>query len=153
MMLGPIHFFAAMIALVSGGLVAMRLKGTMFHRWTGRVYLASMAIMLGTALMIYRLFDGFGPFHWLALVSIALIIAGAVPVYRRRPKKYWIIPHATWMTASYIGLWAAAVAETTTRTLDLDFGFTVIVSSAAVIVGGAIAMRLLLPKAFARFGL
>ncbi len=152
-MLGTIHFSAAVAALISGGLVAARLKGTTFHRWTGRVYLASMAMMLGTALMIYRLFDGFGPFHWLAVFSIALIMAGAIPVYRRRPKKFWIIPHATWMTASYIGLWAAAVAETTTRSMDFAFGPTVIISSMAVIVGGAIAMRLLLPKALARFGL
>lgn len=152
-MLGSIHFWAATTALVSGGLVAARLKGTAFHRWTGRVYLASMTIMLGTALMIYRLFNGFGPFHWLALMSIALVLAGAIPVYRRKPRKYWIVGHAQWMTVSYVALWAAAVAETTTRTLDFDFGPTVVVSSLAVIVGGSVAMRLLLPRALARFGL
>jgi len=78
-------------------------------------------------------------------------------VLARRPKKYWIEAHATWMAWSYVGLSAALVAESLTRFVmpalaeSLDHGelwrafWTVVAlaSFATVAVGGwLIRMRL-----------
>ena len=46
-----------------------------------------------TALMIYRLFGTFGPFHVAALVSLATLAAGVVTVVRRRPARTWVEHH------------------------------------------------------------
>lgn len=61
--LGVLHLGAAVGSLVSGGGVIMSRKGTRAHRRLGWTYVASMATLNVTALLIYDLFGGFGPFH------------------------------------------------------------------------------------------
>jgi len=149
--LGQIHLATALLALAAGGWVVLRPKGTTVHRRVGWVYAASMLIMNGTALLIYRLTGYFGPFHVAAIVSLATLIAGIIPAWRRRPVGNWIEHHYYWMAYSYLGLLAATVAETATRVPALRafvggptrrFWVAVVIATVAVcIVGGQLIRR------------
>ncbi len=137
---GLIHIGFALAALGSGLVVVLRPKGTAPHRHVGRIYAASMIGLNGTALMIYRLFGGFGPFHVFALISLVTVAGGLVPVIRRRPRGRWVEHHAYWMTWSYVGLLAAAVSEITTRVPSSPFWWMVFGSTLLVV---AIGQRLI----------
>lgn len=152
-MTGQIHFLAATVALLSGATALVFRKGSPPHRWAGRVYVGSMAVMLATAMLIYRLFDGFGPFHVMALISAVTLFFGVLPLYTRRVGTHWIIRHGMWMSWSYIGLCAAAAAELTTRTMDLDFGATVVLTSLAVVLAGGLILWRTFPGALSRLDL
>lgn len=140
---------SALAALAAGGLVVAAPKATRLHRRAGWTYVAAMGVLNGTALMIYDLFGGFGPFHVAALLSGVTLVGGLVPALRRR--RGWIARHANWMAWSYVGLLAAAASETATRWLHLGFGTTVLVATAAVVVGGALVIRARLPRTLAPF--
>lgn len=130
--LGLFHTLTAVVALASGAAVLLRRKGTRWHRWAGWVYVASMLLLNVSALMIYRLFGGFGPFHVAALVSLATVLAGTVVAVRRRPPGKWIEAHYYWMTFSYMGLVAAAFAEIATRMPSAPFWPAVGVATFAI---------------------
>ena len=68
-----------------------------------------------TALGIFRLTGTVGPFHVAALLSLLTVFAGIVPARRRLPRGAWLDRHYEFMTWSYVGLAAAAVAEVATR--------------------------------------
>ena len=114
---GQLHLATALMALTAGGGMLWRPKGTASHRRIGWLYVASMLTMNGTALLIYRLTGRFGPFHIAALVSLAMLLAGIIPVLWRRPAEGWLERHYFFMSHSYLGLAAAAIAETATRVL------------------------------------
>lgn len=137
--LGLIHISFATSSLLFGGLVVARQKGTFTHKINGRLYVLSMVGLNGTAFLIYDLFGYFGPFHYLALASLTTIVAGMIPVIRKRPKKSWLYQHAYIMSWSYAGLLAAGATEITTRLLNFSFGWTVFVSSTiALAISGLI---------------
>ena len=115
--LGRLHLATALVALVSGGWMLWRPKGTPSHRRIGWLYVASMLTLNGTALLIYRLTGRFGPFHIAALISLSIMLAGIVPVLSRRPAGGWLERHYYFMSHSCLGLGAAAIAETSTRVL------------------------------------
>lgn len=134
--LGGIHVLFGFMALGFGAAVFPATKGSRLHRRLGKAYAASMFALNGTALMIYDLFGGFGPFHWAALASLATLIAGLWPLRSRTPR--WVERHAIFMCWSYVGLMAATAAEVASRVPGWDFGASVIASSIAIIVlGGA----------------
>jgi uncharacterized membrane protein len=139
--LGWIHTAAAIVSLVLGAAVLLRAKGTRNHRRLGWTYLAAMVLLNVTALAIYRLTGSFGPFHIAAVLSLASVTAGVIPAVRRRPAITWVERHYWWMTYSYLGLLAAAVAEVVTRVPGIDFWWTVVIASAAVFVVGAPIIR------------
>lgn len=148
--LGQLHLATALLALAAGAWVVLRPKGTIVHRRVGWVYAVSMLIMNGTALLIYRLTGRFGPFHVAALASLATLIAGIIPAWRRRPVGNWIEHHYYWMAYSYLGLVAAAVAETATRVPSVQafaggptpaFWLTVVIATVAVFIIGARVIR------------
>lgn len=138
--LGLFHTTCALLALASGAAVLMRRKGTRSHRRLGWLYVASMLALNGTALMIYRLFGGFGPFHVAAVASLLTVVAGIVPAYRRKPAN-WVEHHYAYMTWSYVGLWAAAVAEVGTRVPGFRFWWAVMAGTVAVLGIGAVMIR------------
>lgn len=142
--LGFVHLLAAIVALVSGLLVLLRPKGTARHRWLGRGYFVAMITMNGTALLIYELFGRFGPFHWLAVISLVSVLGGFVAARRRAPG--WRHRHAYFMVGSYVGVVAGAVAEVASRVPGWSFGPSVVGSSALVIGIGLLLMWRLLPK-------
>ncbi len=144
--LGQVHLVLALTALVSGaGVVGMR-KGTGVHRLVGFVYALSMFGVLGTALLIYNLTGGFGPFHVLALISLVTIVFGLVHVLLRRPKDGWIEFHAYWMSWSYVGLLAATASETLTRVPATPFWWAVLAASTVVVGVGAIVIYRNVPR-------
>jgi uncharacterized membrane protein YjjB (DUF3815 family) len=108
-----------------------------------------MVVLNGTALMIYELFGGFGPFHWMALASLLVTLVGYLPA-RSKPAG-WMPRHAYFMTGSYVGLVAATVAEVASRVPDWSFGWSVFISSVVVTVVGVCWMRVRIPRILARW--
>ncbi len=157
--LGWTHTIAAATALAAGAAVLLTRKGTRRHRQLGWAYVVSMLLLNGTALMIYRLFGRFGPFHAGAVFSFVTVVAGTAAALgarrargRRDPARRAraIERHYQWMTWSYVGLAAAAVSEIATRVPALRprpgqgmmvFGITVAVATLLVIVVGAQLIR------------
>jgi uncharacterized membrane protein len=124
-LLGQVHFASAIASLALGAAVLlMSPKGTRRHRQVGWTYAVAMLTLNVTALMIYRLFGGFGPFHVAAIVSLAGLVAGIAAALKAKSSRLdrnlvkrarWVERHYHWMTWSYVGLWAAAVSEVATR--------------------------------------
>lgn len=166
--IGWIHTIAALTALVSGAAVLLIRKGTRRHRQLGWVYVVSMLLLNGTALLIYRLFGRFGPFHVGAVFSLVTVVAGtaaAVGARRARARRNAVDRaralerHYQWMTWSYVGLAAAAVSETATRMPALRprpgqgmaFGVTVAVATLLVVAVGAQLIRRSRPSLLAPY--
>ena len=148
--LGTIHIIFGIAALVAGTAVVLTRKGTRSHRTLGHVYFTSMLALNGTALAIYELFGTFGPFHWMALASLATLAVGMVPILTRRPKGGWLELHAGFMTGSYVGLVAAFLSEITSRLPGGGSGFSataVAVTTVLTIAIGALLIRRGLPGA------
>jgi hypothetical protein len=100
-----------------------------------------MGGLLATAFLIYRLFGGFGPFHWAAVAGAATLAGGLAPVRRRRPRGAWREQHAYLMSYSYLGLLAATAAEIVTRVPGVEFAAGAAVASVAVLGAGAVVIR------------
>lgn len=156
--LGYIHTAAALTALSTGAAVLLTRKGTRRHRQFGWGYVASMLLLNVTALLIYRLFGRFGPFHVGAIFSLITVSAGTVAALGARRARTSREPaararalerHYRWMTWSYVGLSAAAVSEISTRVPALQprpgqgmtFGITVAVATLLVVGVGARLIR------------
>ena len=135
--LGWFHTATALVALASGAAVLLRHKGTRWHRRIGWTYVVSMILLNVTALMIYRLFGHFGPFHVAAVVSLVTVLGGIVTAVRRRPPHKWVEAHYYWMTYSYLGLVAAAFAEVATRVPGARFWWAVLVVTFVIFWIGA----------------
>ena len=86
-MLGIIHTALAVIALAAGLAIFTITKGTKRHRAIGYIYVICMVGMNLTALMIYRLFGRFGPFHVFAVVSLVTVMMGFIPALTKRPTR------------------------------------------------------------------
>ena len=142
--LGFIHMIFGILALVAGTAVLFLRKGTRWHRTLGHLYLTNMLALNISALFIYRLYGSFGPFHWLALMSLLTLVAGMVPVFTRRPKGRWLELHASFINGSYVGLVAATAAEITSRIPGTEASFGLVVGGTSVVimvVGGLLIQR------------
>ena len=156
--LGWTHTVAAVAALVTGAAVLLTRKGTRRHRQMGWAYVVSMLLLNATALLIYRLFGRFGPFHVGAVFSLVTVVVGtAAALGARRARAGRDVAararalerHYQWMTWSYVGLAAAAVSEIATRMPALRprpgpgvvFGVTVVVATLLVVGVGARLIR------------
>lgn len=143
--LGRVHLGLAIGALLLGLLVVIGPKGTRRHRKVGQGYVAAMIGLNVTALMIYRLFGHFGPFHVAAVISLLTVVAGFISA-RRRSRDRWVEAHAYWMSWSYVGLLAAAVSEALTRIPESPFWWMVALATAAVIGAGALVIYRRVPR-------
>lgn len=142
--LGLVHLALAMIAIVAGSVVILSMKGTRRHVLSGRTYVFAMVAVNGSAFLIYELYAGFGLFHWMALASLATVLAGYVAARRRTPG--WKVRHAYFMSGSYVGLIAALAAEILTRTPWLPFLGAVALASGAVFAVGLYLMFRIVPR-------
>jgi len=88
---GIAHLTSALVALALGAIVVLEHKGTPTHRLIGAGYVLAMLVANGTALYHFRLTGRFGPFHALALVSLATIAQGVLAALRRRDR--WLHTH------------------------------------------------------------
>jgi len=107
------HFTAALVAIALGAVLVCERKGTPTHRMIGVGYVLAMLVVNVTALCLYSLTGRFGPFHALALVSLAIVIGGIAAILLRRER--WLHTHYYCMAWSYVGLLAAACAEALAR--------------------------------------
>lgn len=141
--LGWMHLYSAFAALASGAVVIFMDKGSATHRAVGLAYVFSMLILNATALSLYNMTGHFGPFHALALVSLACTLMGLAQPLLKRPG--WLMRHYLWMARSYLGLVAAAVAEalvrvpalhvnTTMRGFALGIGAAILVGAVGVVL-------------------
>jgi uncharacterized membrane protein len=151
-LIGYLHLASALLAMLTGAMVILKRKGSIFHKRVGYVYVGSMVAVNASAFLIYRLFGGFGPFHVLALVSLVSIAGGMVPALMRRQILSWQHWHYYFMNWSVVGLYAAFWAETFTRTLPIGHFWPVVVgaSGGTIAVGSFLIRRnaaRLLPKA------
>ena len=86
-LLGEVHLYSAMLATLFGTLNLIWEKGTKKHKQIGYAYTVSMLVVNITALMIYRLFGHFGIFHYAAVISLATLLAGIIPIMIKRTNK------------------------------------------------------------------
>lgn len=141
--LGLTHTLIAVLAMVSGWWVLATRKGNRLHKITGYIYVTAMVAMNLTGLFIQSLFR-FGPFHWLALFSLATVVAAvwAARSIRRKPDAIKI--HRELMSWSYVGLLAAFASEVVTRTpwvtSSTSFALTVFLTTAIVTLAGRIVI-------------
>lgn len=143
---GLIHVLTAMAAMVVGTLVLLIKKGTRIHRLFGYLYFYLMLTLNGTAFMLYGLFGTFGPFHVAALVSLATLLAGFIPVIRRKPSNKWLIQHFTFMYFSIVGLYAAFASETLTRIPKTPFFTMVFIASFLITLAGVFLYKKMRPQ-------
>ena len=112
--IGLIHLLVSIVAMITGIVILMTKKGTKKHKQIGYIYVTSMLLVNFTAFMIYRLFGGFGIFHFFAIVSFLTLLAGMYPIIRRKGENY-IFKHFNYMYWSVVGLYCAFCAEVLTR--------------------------------------
>jgi len=105
-MIELIHIILGFSSLISGFTVLLIKKGSRNHRLIGRAYVLSMLGLNLTAFGIYKLFGGWGFFHWMAIASLIPLLAGYISI---RYKK--IEAHYFFMCWSYIGLLCATISE------------------------------------------
>ncbi len=146
-----VHIGSSILALMTGLAVLLRTKGTRTHRRIGYAYVASMITLNLTSLFIFSLTGRFSPFHVMAILSLAIVIAGFVPVFLRRPAGGWLELHLHFIAWSYIGLLAAAASEAAVRIPRAPFWWAVIASAAVIIMAGAILLAHNRPRLLARY--
>ena len=140
--IGLIHLISSLFALLFGAMVLIMKKGTKRHKQIGYAYVVSMAILLTTAFMIYRLFNGWGIFHYATIASLVTTALGMIPVWTKKPTNTWKFRHFSFMYWSVIGLYAAFASEVLTRIPDTTFfGMVGIATGIIMILGGVIFSR------------
>ena len=107
------HFIASAIALPVGLHQLGAAQGTPRHAGLGRLYIVAMLVALATALASFQPGTRFLPFHILALVGLASLIAGTLSLRRwlreRRPAA--LRAHKINMAYSWLGLAMAGVSQ------------------------------------------
>lgn len=138
--IGLIHLVTAIIALITGTMILAMKKGTLNHKRAGYVYVAAMTVLLITAFMIYRLWGGWGLFHYAALISSITLLGGFVPIIFRYPKDNYLSYHFSFMYWSVMGLYGAFFAEIMTRLPNIFYGDTGPSSMFFNVLGGTVGL-------------
>ena len=113
--IGLVHTISSFLALIFGTSVLIMKKGTTTHKKAGYAYVVSMVILIITAFMIYRLFKGWGLFHYATIVSLLTLMGGMISIWTKKPVNNWKSLHLSFMYWSVMGLYAAFIAEILTR--------------------------------------
>jgi uncharacterized membrane protein len=135
---GLLHLLAAVLSLLLGTTVLALPKRGPRHKRLGYAYAGGLVVMLSTSFGIYRQYHGFGIFHVAALLSAATLLAGLVPVWRRKPARSWQPLHYSFMYLSVLELYVALVAEVLIRVPGLTFWEVASGSLAIVLLPGAV---------------
>lgn len=138
---GLIHLLACVLALIAGTCLLAITKGSEIHKRIGYAYCISMLTVNGTAFSLYHLFNGLGPFHFAALISLATLVAGMIPVLFRT--KSWLRLHLSFMYYSVIGLYAAFASEIIVRIPGISFGPAVGIATTLVMIVAMLLFRFL----------
>ncbi|MEL6616149.1 MAG: DUF2306 domain-containing protein [Bacteroidota bacterium] len=107
-MLIPTHTLFGIVALASGAGVLLRRKGDRVHRAMGGVYAVSMLLLCVGSFWIQDstpFYEGFGPFHVAAIVSLVTLLWGLWSVrWAQAPPEARAAGHVRSMVWSYVGL-------------------------------------------------
>lgn len=144
--IGLIHLIASVLSLISGTMVLVMKKGTLRHKQIGYIYVVSMGILIITAFMIYRLFKGWGIFHYMTVLSLVTLLIGMLPLWAKNMFENWKHLHFSFMYWSIIGLYSAFVAEIMTRIPESPFYSMIGLASGIVIFLGALIFVKKSPK-------
>jgi len=129
--LGSLHVTAAVLALATAAVVLMRTKGTTTHVLLGRVYAVLLVLVDAMALLIYQDGVGPGPFHLLAVVSLATLTAAILWSPRRRGSRQ---THGILMIWSVAGLVGAGLAQGATAALPYASPWPTVATTAGICV-------------------
>lgn len=146
---GAAHTGAAVIALILGPVLFLRVKGGKSHRQLGYAYVAAMLVVCLAGLPMRGFMGTISPFHVLAIVSLVTVTAGLigalVSANSRSGRPGMVHAHMKFMAWSYIGLVAAGLAQIGTRVAagygvgGLEIGVTIAgVSVATCFIGAAL---------------
>jgi uncharacterized membrane protein len=139
---GVTHVLGAVIALGLGAVVLSSPKGTRRHVLLGRCYALVMGVMLVAALVTYDIDGGFGPFHFMAVVSAVTLAGGLAPYWLGRRSRAYVRSHAYFMAWSYVGLVAAGLSQLSTQVFDgAGYVPTALTSSLTILVGALLIYR------------
>ena len=136
--LGSLHVAAAVLALIVAAIVLVRPKGTPAHMRLGRVYAVLLVLVDAFALLTYR--NGIGPFHLLAVISLATLTAGVVWSPRRRGSRQ---THGILMIWSVCGLVGAGAGPGGTAVLPHASPWPTVATTAGVCLLAVLATRTL----------
>jgi len=114
---GWFHFIAAVVAMLTGTIVLLNTKGTVFHKCIGYIYVASMLFLNISSFFIIN-FGGFSLFHFFAIISLVSIFGGMIPTIKK--KTNWFGYHFYFMSWSVVGLYCAFWAEVGTRFVTIS---------------------------------
>ncbi len=145
-MLGTIHIILAITALAVGAAVIFQGKGGRRHRFLGYLYCIALLLVNLSVLFVYNDSEGPGPFHILAILSLATLSAGFFSAYFRKPKHVWMNRHAYFMSWSYVGLVAAGVGQLATKYSDLPGVIAVGLPSVIIFLVGGILIHTSVPS-------
>ncbi|HET9600538.1 MAG TPA: DUF2306 domain-containing protein, partial [Acidimicrobiales bacterium] len=135
--LGSLHVAAAVLALAVAAIVLTRTKGTTSHVRLGRAYVL-LVLVDAFALLTYQ--GGVGPFHLLAVISLATLTAGLVWSPRRRGSRQ---THGILMIWSVAGLVGAGLAQGATAVLPSASPWPTVATTASVCLLATLATRAL----------
>lgn len=138
--LGTAHVVAASIALVVGLAVLARRKGDSWHVRLGRLYVAAMLAVAVPVLFVYDITGRPGPFHVLAVLSLLTTALGWLSVRRRGRSHPGVVPHATFMSWSWIGVLTAGVAQLANHEWPGESPWPVLVVVGVATLAGAVAV-------------
>lgn len=143
--LGTVHFALAIASLILGAVVLSQQKGSSRHRILGYLYSGGLLLVNLSALLVYEDCSGLGPFHVLALMSLATLTGGFVPAFLRRPRDSWLNFHAYFMSWSYVGLVAAGVAQMVTKFAGPGL-LQVVIPTVLLVLIGALFIHTCIPQ-------
>ena len=125
--IGWFHFITSVVALITGLVVILNPKGTLFHKRIGYIYVVSMLSLNVSSFFIVN-FGGFSLFHFFTIVSLVSIAGGMLPTLQKKEN---------WLSYQYCAFWS----EIGTRFVGnmKEFWWMVMLATAlTAAVGGAI---------------
>ena len=118
-LVGGIHAALALAGIAVGAVQLLRPKGGALHRARGYFFVYAMLAVDAAALLLYRFTGSFNMFHVGALVNLACIVAGIIPMLQTQRPANWKLRHYYFMSWSYVGLMSAGMTELVVRTVAL----------------------------------
>ena len=147
---GKVHVVFAVAALILGTIVFFRQKGGGRHRLLGYLYAGALLLVNSSALLVYEESSGLGPFHILAIISLATLSGGFIPAFLRRPRDSWLEAHAYFMSWSYVGLAAAGAAQMATKFVGSGV-LQVVIPTVLIVLVGALLIHSRVPEILSGF--
>jgi uncharacterized membrane protein len=112
------HIISATLSMIVGAAILFASKGNAKHKKLGSYYFYVMLINNSTALFIYNSSGKFFYPHWLAIITLIVILLGYFAL-RIKKSGSWLTIHLVCMVTSYYLLIGGAINETFLRVASL----------------------------------